>query len=417
MESTSRTEQAAEILQLCLSGKDVPDALLCPLVEAASGGGPDALEASRALFASIVEPLADRFESKLCGVYSRLFARVVGRLSPEFDPAELVSRYERLRRVRRFDDRATAPDRVCVLSRVTLGADVAVTSIILDAAKKRFPKAEIHFVGGRKNWELFARDTRLLHWNVSYRRRGSLRDRLEAGLALRERLSQPGSLVIDPDSRLSQLGVLPVCPEENCCFFESRSFGEDGGETLSALTKRWAAETFGVVDALPYVAPEPPAVPIGGGGITVSFGVGENQEKRVAGSFESEILRRLRDTKLPILVDKGAGGEEAERVDRAIAASGAKPGEIETWSGAFAPFAAQIARSRLYVGYDSAGQHAAAGAKTPLVSVFAGFPSERFYQRWHPAGSGAIEVVRVRKSVEETIEAAHAAVNRLLAER
>jgi hypothetical protein len=29
---------------------------------------------------------------------------------------------------------------VFVLSRVTLGADVAVTSVLLDAAKRRFPK-------------------------------------------------------------------------------------------------------------------------------------------------------------------------------------------------------------------------------------------------------------------------------------
>ena len=45
-----------------------------------------------------------------------------------------------------------------VLSRVTLGADVAVTSVLLAAAKQAWANAEIVFVGPRKNFELFAAD-------------------------------------------------------------------------------------------------------------------------------------------------------------------------------------------------------------------------------------------------------------------
>ena len=37
----------------------------------------------------------------------------------------------------------------------------------------------------------------------------------------------PNSIVIDPDSRLTQLGLLPICREEDYYFFESRSFGAD----------------------------------------------------------------------------------------------------------------------------------------------------------------------------------------------
>ena len=59
----------------------------------------------------------------------------------------------------------------------------------------------------------------------------------------------------------------------------------------------------------------------------------------------------------------------------------------------FAAFASAIARSDLYLGYDSAGQHVAAACRVPLLSVFAGFPSERFFARWRPTGQGKIEVV------------------------
>jgi ADP-heptose:LPS heptosyltransferase len=54
-----------------------------------------------------------------------------------------------------------------------------------------------------------------------------------------------------------------------------------------------------------------------------------------------------------------------------------------------------IAKSRLYIGYDSSGQHAAAACGTPLVSVFAGFASPRTLARWRPTGAGRIEVIEV----------------------
>ena len=120
---------------------------------------------------------------------------------------------------------ATAdPRRVYVLSRVTLGADVAVTSVVLDAVKQRFSKAEIYLVGPRKNWELFAADARVLHQPFVYPRAGSIQERLSTWPVFND----PGSIVIDPDSRLSQLGLLPVCDEENYFFFESRAYGGDG---------------------------------------------------------------------------------------------------------------------------------------------------------------------------------------------
>ena len=57
--------------------------------------------------------------------------------------------------------------------------------------------------------------------------------------------------------------------------------------------------------------------------------------------------------------------------------------------GSFAAFASFIAQSHFYAGYDSAGQHAAAAAGTPLVTIFAGAPSDRFRARWSPDSSAA----------------------------
>jgi len=331
----------------------------------------------QALFGILAEGLADRFEPALCEVYADLFAPVI----PGADPG----RYRRVRRPRAI---ATEPRTVFVLSRVTLGADVAVTSVLLDAAKRRFPRAHVVLVGPAKNYELFAADPRVAHAAVAYRR-GSLGERLAVRQELEELLAAPDAITVDSDSRLTQLGLLPVCPEERYHLFESRAYGGDTDCALPQLAAAWAEETFGITGAKPYIALA--NAPAHHGVIAVSLGVGENPAKRLPDPFEERLLALLAESGLEIFIDKGAGGEEAERVLRAAERSSAK---ATFWEGSFAGFAAIIAASRLYVGYDSAGQHVAAAAGVPLVSIFAGFPALRMFHRWRPGGERAA-VIRV----------------------
>ena len=96
---------------------------------------------------------------------------------------------------------------------------------------------------------------------------------------------------------------------------------------------------------------------------------------------------------------------------RAVERSGVK---AAFWEGSFAGFAAIIAGSRLYAGYDSAGQHIAAASGVPLVSVFTGFPVPRMFDRWRPVGEKC-EVIRVdRPHGAATLEKVQQAVSRLL---
>jgi hypothetical protein len=359
----------------------------------------------QALFGILVEGLADRFEPRLCDVYARLFSQAVAQVAENVDPALLMARYQRVRRPRPI---LGDPHRVFVLSRVTLGADVAVTSVLLAAAKQRFPHAEIVFVGPRKNYELFAGDPRLRHADLAYPR-GGLRQRLAVWDPLEALLAAPGSVTIDPDSRLTQLGLLPVCPEEFDHLFESRGYGGETGRPLPELAAAWAEETFGVPNAKPYVSGAGDLV---AGDFTahtaVSLGIGDNPAKRIPDPFEERLLALLAAGGAPLVIDKGAGGEEAARVDRAVGRSGVK---AAFWEGSFAGFAAIIAASRLYVGYDSAGQHVAAACGVPLVSIFAGFPAPRMFQRWRPTGERST-VIRVdRPDPLETLERVRAAID------
>jgi ADP-heptose:LPS heptosyltransferase len=367
--STSCNHLAEEVLARCLRGDAAPVALVHQLVDA---------DCSAALFRVVVEGLADRFEPRLCNAYADLFSAIIERAMPEV--TGLRARYERIRRPRVCQ---VEPARVYVLSRVTLGADIAITSVLLDAAKSRFPKAEIFLAGSTKAAELFAADSRIRHFPLTYPRSGTLHERLSTWT----RFDDPDTIVVDPDSRLTQLGLLPVCDENRYFFFESRAYGGDSTSNLTTLAKRWARETFGV-SARPYMAPAP--VPESAE-IAVSLGVGENLAKRVPGVFEADLLSLLAQNAESVIVDKGAGGEEAERVDLAIRQSGAT--NISTWNGSFAGFASIISRARFYAGYDSAGQHAAAAAGTRQVTIFRGQVNERMFRRWRPSG-GRVRVLK-----------------------
>ncbi len=366
MANTSEEHPCRQLLDHCLRGEAWPAALLDRAIEENDG---------RALLSIVVERLGDLFEPRLCEVYGRLFTEAIERVAPEL--RERV----RGRKIPHQAPNTLQRDakRVYLLSRITLGADVAVTSVLLDAAKRRYPDAQIIFVGPRKSYEMFEADVRIAHFDVPYARTGSLGERLRASADL----WIDDGIVIDPDSRLTQLGLISVCAPDRYFHFESRSFGGDEEERLPVLASRWARRALGVENARAYVAPlpaegEPHA-------ITVSLGVGENPAKRIGGDFETNLLAALAMPGKSILIDKGGSPEERDRVEQLVDQSGIP--DVRLHDGSFAHFAAEIARSTLYIGYDSAGGHVASACGVPVISIFAGAVSDRFRARWRPAGT------------------------------
>jgi ADP-heptose:LPS heptosyltransferase len=115
------------------------------------------------------------------------------------------------------------------------------------------------------------------------------------------------------------------------------------------------------------------------------------------------------------VLDTGApGSEEEERARSAVARLGPLGESIALHQGSFAAIASLIGSSKLYVGYDSAGQHAAAAAGVPMVSVFGGFSCERMLQRWTPDAFQPARVIAVRgQSFEQLIEETRMAIGDL----
>ena len=101
------------------------------------------------------------------------------------------------------------------------------------------------------------------------------------------------------------------------------------------------------------------------------------------------------------------------RVDALVTKLG-KPELLHVHDGSYASFASHIAQSSLYFGYDSAGQHVAAAAGVPLVSVFAGYVSERMFCRWHPCTRSShvvpVDMANRSTALERTLEAIDVAV-------
>jgi ADP-heptose:LPS heptosyltransferase len=131
--------------------------------------------------------------------------------------------------------------------------------------------------------------------------------------------------------------------------------------------------------------------------------VGNNQSKRMSAAFEARLLRILGDTGCRVVIDAGAGGAEAAAVRAAIATAGLQDAQVQVLEGSFAEFCRVIQGARLYVGYDSAGQHAAAALGVPGITLFKGFASETMFQRWQPHAVPGGMVIRVSP---ETTEAA-----------
>jgi hypothetical protein len=322
------------------------------------------------------------------------FRIIVESLADSFDPAQAAA-YEELMRVwipPRPRIQPVIPENVetvYVLSRVTLGADIKITSVILDAMKERFVGADRILVANRKSAELFASDALIEHLEADYPRAGPVSRRIEFAHELRRRIEGPNRIVVDPDSRMTQLGLIPVCEPQRYFHFPSRT--ADGADNLTELTQRWLKATFGE-PGQPYIAPYRLMVKGDPPNVAISFGVGENDSKRIGGDFEAQVIRALGEKFATIWIDRGVGGEEARRVTAAAEASGCAE-RIRFWEGSFAGFVSIISQCDLYVGYDSAGQHAAAAAGVPLITFFAGAPSDRFRQRWSPAGPGRIRVI------------------------
>jgi ADP-heptose:LPS heptosyltransferase len=340
----------------------------------------------------------------------------------------------------------SAVRKVLFLSRVTVGADVAITSVLMAALREALPGVERVLLGAERLRELYGGEAGLQVRPIDYPRGGSLLARLQswpATLAVIDRELEglgPGEgWVIDPDSRLSQLGLLPLLKADRGYYhFPSRGHriaGEPAaGLPLGRLAARWIERLLGDTLAerrdnlLPYLALPRREREVGStlanwmrSGMegadatltTVSFGVGGNAAKRLTSEHETAILHHL-TRQGRVILDSGGSAEERATVEEVVAplqtagvtVSVAREGEplanllrdtprpaILRWEGGIGSLAGLIAASDRYLGYDSSGQHLAAALGVRGLTLFLTDNPPAFAERWRPTGKGEVQVL------------------------
>ncbi len=470
----SDTERAAQqFMKHHREGQFNTDALDLIIDIAISNELPKAQKGTSTLFHHVIEPLSDTFLMQDRKTLQKVIAHLVSRIRilPQAkhlhqklnqwdlkDETDLLNRIERVSSNKKFDPLSIGKvKKVFIPSRVTLGADVLLNIPVIEKMKRKFPNAEIIFLGSEKNGSLLKGNQSMFRVHpLQYRRHGVLLDRFLSWLyvihALENEINRLGQeedyIIVNTDSRLLQSGLLPVLPpakEEKRYFSWTPSIHRETwkGTSQAEDLVQWLEVTFGsgpenerIYPKLHFLAQDETFAnnvyeildsPGDTFVVSMSLGVGGNQEKRVryrseiVSQFELGLIRKLLSDGVTLILDRGNGKEEFDQADAVVQAVGdmgfktvevtnKKPGLIglrnsETksrdvrliaYQGTVSKFAALINLSDLFIGYDSLGQHLAGAVGRDVIVIFAGYRSDLFPQRWKPFGSGTIQLVRAR---------------------
>ena len=405
--------------------------------------------AAEALFRIIIEALCDEFEDLQTETYNRVMAQLITfcRKLPQgaeldqrlnnfglYQPRDLLTRIQHIRTHKTKRLPLHNVKKILLLSRVTIGADVAITSIVIQRLASIYPHAEIVLIGGSKFNDIYGANSRVNFRAVNYHRNGGLLDRLASWHRVLEIVQMESAqslsnetILVDPDSRLSQLGVLPLISTNRYFFFDSRSDASLNRQmSMAELTNSWLDQATGTDDfRYPKVWLEADntrkaaalcaALRRNGARriVAVNFGVGGNPRKRLGSEFEYKLIETiLQHPQTVILLDQGAGDEERRYITALMDKIKEKGSptrhstfegcrDVDISSGVFVletqigEIAAIISESDEYIGYDSACQHIAAAVQTPCLTIFAGSNNMRFVRRWSAFGRNRCRIVHV----------------------
>lgn len=434
-------------LQDCRYETDFID-LLCEM--ATCSDDPRLIDpAAQALFGIIIERLCDDFDELQTLTYDRTMAQVISFCRKLPDGQAIDSQlnafgihttedlFKRIHQIRTESKKLADPvaiRKVILLSRVTVGADVAITSVIAQRLSTRLPDAEIVILGGKGLQEIFGGHPKVSLQEISYARRGGLLERLSIwhevlGLIQNELDQCPleNTILVDPDSRLSQLGILPLIASERYFFLDTRSdFTSGSTMSMTGITNKWLNNML-EEEEFCYPTLWIPALYMSQADrfcrqlrekgtrhiVAVNFGVGGNRHKRIGEDFETGLLLNLLQVpQSVVLLDRGAGDEEyaaSEALMQKIKGEGyqlqyAKFDAIDqpeiSWGvigieNTIGQIAALTAYSDEFIGYDSACQHIAAAVETPCLTLFTGSNNMRFIRRWSPQGRKRTRIVHI----------------------
>ncbi len=383
-----------------------------------------ALQADEALYRKIIIPLCDDFTSvstHTCNlILATLIQQAANHNAPEtrntLNKAGLPSKQHLLARLQRIQSNTGLPHpqqlkKICILSRVSIGADISITSVLIQRLHQHFPDVPIITIGPDHVPQLFCQPF-LSHRLFAYDRNQSNYSRLTQWVQLqhiidqeRRHLHDDEFLLIDPDTRLSQLGLLPLAPEQSTRILPSR-IDQDNLDSLSTIANNWFD---GMTQTKEYAYPafqtcRTPQLAVNTAAtIVVNFGVGNDPGKRISRQFEQElILALIQQGNSTIILDSGKGPNEThesaaiESFIKEHPILTAYPHNFVRLQNSISTLTNHIQSADLFIGYDSCSGHIATAAETPTIICFKGAPNPRFFARWQPENhSGKTSCLKV----------------------
>ncbi len=395
-------------------GTDTPDLAIIRLLSAMCFDSEQtlAMQADNALYQRIIIPLCDDFTDSGAKAANLILANLIlfvagnenSSLHQPLNLEGLHTATQLIARLQRITDNKTISQRhqkqlkkICVLSRVTIGADVSITSVIIQRLHHHFPKAHITLIGPTHLPQLLSAP--YLHHILFIEEEALGLERLKNSGKLQQLIKKEQAnldackfLLIDPDTRLSQLGLLPLAPEQSTYILPSRT--DQTSNSLSTITNSWLDTLLNTSDySHPAITTptNPHQTQSSTFTIVLNFGVGHDQNKRVSLVFEQQLISALLDLgEVNIILDSGAGEDElnqtmtiAEYINQR-SASKSSQGTFFRAQQSVAELASQIHQAELFIGYDSCSGHIATACSTPAIICFKGAPNPRFFTRWQP---------------------------------
>lgn len=406
--------------------------------------------AIRCLFADLVEVWNDSFHISGRNIYARLFAHIVWHSAQNdsellqglhkhgiTDEQALLQRHYALRQS--AENAPATAQSIVILSRVTIGADILLSTVLIQHVQEKYPDAHITLIGDKKIAGLFGGFKNLSIHGISYARRGTLQDRLRSWLDLDVIIEElQADLIIAPDSRLDQLGIMPFAATTPYLLWENTQ-PNDSTHSLSLLLDQWCQKTFfhaihtshtshttSHVPAIQFdtahahTAQQIQQLSSGLKIAAVKLDYGGNADKSLPRAQEIQVLQNLRDKGWHILIDRGFGDEELANSDQLMQELGWTPYDIcdkanDTGTnkgtafadlsatdfaenpvirfyGSIASWAACVSACQLALSYDSVGHHMAAALGVPVIIAFTGYQDPAFPIAWQPRGENTISM-------------------------
>ncbi len=324
--------------------------------------------------------------------------------------------------------------KIIILSRVTVGADIAVTSVLVHRLASSFPQADIVVVGPSHLAEIFhgIANVNLAHY--PYQRDGGISERLTGDADFHTLLKKEWAdyhsdqvLFFDPDSRLSQLGLVPLFDEKFYYHFPSRNDSPYHNLRITSVVSNWLNHLLDEDKiCYPQVAIRPShstdikkffgRFSSSTKKIVINLGVGNEPKKRLPDPFEEQLLSKLLQQKNTVIIlDSGCHPDEGKRArslmekmknsniqTMALSGDNIARQEVSFQHGlvcincGIGTLTALIDQCDVFFGYDSCCQHLATAMDTKTVICFAGAPNDRFFERWRPLNkTGQTTTIRI----------------------